>query len=395
MSSASSGRYQSRLFNFVHKQSRWLTEQCDRAFRHLQVATSQIAPVVLYPLYLLFKSNRSVGKMHQSVQQSWRKLQADDNDFQPQTSSPNADTPIQRVLLLVDALPSEEAVSTPTPDKKPRNFLSFLASWRFKFFLNARIRGMKGPVALLDCTVADLESKHVAPVSKVAITLGKRTWEIVHWAQTQLTISLSGKFQPGSNSQASAPDASSEAHTFRIQALIWAAIDYFFGHRGGNPAITTTPRAELELPAALKSQGKPLPHRRGTSVLGTTQPSFAKFRSANVDPWLTLSDLFGEPDSEGEPAILPQPESSTFQAMNQLSKKTNPALPSSQSARYPLRNQNTQLAPAPDWIETHATAMGYVKHPLEQLLEWLDHAMLWLEELLMKVFQWVRSSAAR
>jgi len=27
--------------------------------------------------------------------------------------------------------------------------------------------------------------------------------------------------------------------------------------------------------------------------------------------------------------------------------------------------------------------MGYVKHPLEQLLEWLDRAMLWLENFLM------------
>ena len=39
----------------------------------------------------------------------------------------------------------------------------------------------------------------------------------------------------------------------------------------------------------------------------------------------------------------------------------------------------------PDWIETNATAMGYVKHPLEQLLEWLDLAILWLEDVFSQV----------
>jgi len=34
--------------------------------------------------------------------------------------------------------------------------------------------------------------------------------------------------------------------------------------------------------------------------------------------------------------------------------------------------------------------MGYVKHPLEQLLEWLDRAMLWLENFLMIVWRWVQ-----
>jgi hypothetical protein len=51
---------------------------------------------------------------------------------------------------------------------------------------------------------------------------------------------------------------------------------------------------------------------------------------------------------------------------------------------------STQMQPAPDWIETNATMMGYVKHPLEQLLEWLDRAMLWLEEVLLRVLRWVQ-----
>ena len=50
-------------------------------------------------------------------------------------------------------------------------------------------------------------------------------------------------------------------------------------------------------------------------------------------------------------------------------------------------SQPTNIAHTPDWIETEATTMGYIKHPLEQLLAWLDSAMLWLENLLVKIWQ--------
>jgi hypothetical protein len=44
----------------------------------------------------------------------------------------------------------------------------------------------------------------------------------------------------------------------------------------------------------------------------------------------------------------------------------------------------------PDWIETKATPIGYVKHPLVRVLEWLDRAMLWLEDILVKFWRWLR-----
>jgi len=41
------------------------------------------------------------------------------------------------------------------------------------------------------------------------------------------------------------------------------------------------------------------------------------------------------------------------------------------------------------WIETEAQLVAYVKHPLEQLLEWLDHGMLWVEQRLSQLWQWL------
>jgi hypothetical protein len=128
MSSASSGRYQSRLFNFVHRQSRRLTQGCDRAFRHLQVATNAVVPVLLYPIYLLFQST-AAKQLHRAAQQSWTQLPVNNSNSLPKLP---IDTPIQRVLQTV--VSSESAFLTFPQDKKSANFSAFLRFLRFKFF---------------------------------------------------------------------------------------------------------------------------------------------------------------------------------------------------------------------------------------------------------------------
>ncbi len=573
MGSPSSGRYQSRLFNFVHQQSRRLTQNLRSASRHLQVSASWGAQLLLYPVYLLFQSKRSAGKQfNQTVQQSWPQLQSDDIISQPQTP-PTADTPIQRVLLLVN-VPSEEAVSTPKQGKtEPINFLAFLSKQWFKFFPNSPkstssltplhrksteraqehrkstptsysaladspnrnrrvVRGIATQLsshtlvlvtaqneildiltpqqqqklqeriigemadywryqrlthsgrlgqaypalqetgspleyslhthqalAFLDRTFAQLETNYLAPVSEVAITISQRSRDLVQRVQTQLTVLLSGLPQPtGSKSP---PSNNSEAHTFQIQALIWAAIDYFFGHRRGKQLGQTTPTTiSLELQQSSKLSRKPLPQRHSGQQSGDgiiPPPSVSsKLPSAQLpsqlisDPWLTLGDLFGDSES----GVL-EPELSKSQTMSHRAGKTNSALPPSQTDRYSVQNllsrfqrlfpqpeqapglvkrqettkgkavavgkgieevgskqlsllpkssqsvsagessnqpctQSTQIEPTPDWIETNARLMGYVKHPLEKLLQWLDQAMLWLEDVLMIVWQWVQ-----
>jgi hypothetical protein len=59
----------------------------------------------------------------------------------------------------------------------------------------------------------------------------------------------------------------------------------------------------------------------------------------------------------------------------------------------PLHSELEQPIPAsdePPWIEIQATVIGYVKHPLEQVLEWLDVGMSWLETRVARLWQWMR-----
>ncbi|WP_137455043.1 hypothetical protein [Halomicronema hongdechloris] len=40
------------------------------------------------------------------------------------------------------------------------------------------------------------------------------------------------------------------------------------------------------------------------------------------------------------------------------------------------------------WIETPATTVGYVDHPLVKLLRWIDRGLLWLESCLQRLWRW-------
>lgn len=122
MPSGSSSRYQSKIFNFVHQQSRRLTEQLEHTVRYVQVATQWGVEVLLYPVYRLLHSS----------QLSERTL----NGREPQTrqqlepgTPPAADTPIQNVLETVKNLPSTEDTATPSNGRlSPANPLSLLES---------------------------------------------------------------------------------------------------------------------------------------------------------------------------------------------------------------------------------------------------------------------------
>lgn len=547
MSSASSGRYQSRLFNFVHRQSRKLTQGCDHAFWHLQVATNAVVPVLLYPIYLLFQLT-TAKQLHQAAQQSWTQLPIDNPNS---LHKPPTDTPIQRVLQAV--VPSESAFLTFPQHKKPA-FSAFLTFLRFKFFprsldntsnlsksspqitslpispvselprpviqgiatqlasrtlvlvtaqnkildiftpqqqqkLQERIitevtdywryqqlsgkqqpkqlvstRAVFLPVSLssmkawvqeavarttsnifpksslvrnhgtegnlhllvfLDRTVAALEAKHLVPLLQVTLTVRQRSWELVKLGQTQLTIFLSG-IHPTSTTLASAT-LLTETDLSRIKTLIFAAINYFFGNgfadsrsdlRLSKPKITTTPTT-----ASLK------PSTTQTKLNNRTFKLPTAAQSVIDDPWLTSNDLFGtdfaadsiyEPPSQTTNQLpgttlvfssqavkyflrnlgnrfqtLPQSQQKTTKGKIGIRSKQVPPLSKSplgvnSGVSNHSHRSKTDIEPQPDWIETNATAIGYVLHPLEQLLAWLDRIMLWLEEILIKTFQWVQ-----
>ncbi len=473
MASASSHRYQSRLFSFIHKQSRLLTNRLSRAFKSLQAVTSWITPIVFYP-----------SLPQETVKQNVRQL--------PNSPS-TVDTPIQQVLLLVEAMPSESESETEAPS---RNLLGF---WWNKFFPKAntklvttadsprslkvednntpnfliptrpQVRGIASQISnrllvlvspqneILDILTSQqqqvLQARIISEVtnwrlqrllsSKQERLPDRQSWllapiklfsSIASWTQRDKQQGKLSVFSDGAARSAIASmdltiakfetenlaPIASVTKSFQIEGLIRAAIDYFFGDRAPKLSQPTTNKLE--------------------------------------DPWLTMSDLFSnevakqslilEAPANPKTAYLPEDKNLTHstQELNKYSlgnllnrwrkptqknlnslavktpqitkslAKTQNQKPSSLTSQNPNISQKlkaivtptpslnlsdsvaakssepleTMPEHTPNWIETNATTMGYVKHPLEQLLEWLDLAMLWLENMLVKFWHWLQ-----
>ncbi len=86
----------------------------------------------------------------------------------------------------------------------------------------------------------------------------------------------------------------------------------------------------------------------------------------------------------------------------QVPKDTNPNIRqnsqspvaiTAQTSRYTAVQPKSQTIDAPaesEYLETEAESMGYIKHPLEQVLEWLDVVMLRLEKIVEQLWNWAK-----
>lgn len=148
---------------------------------------------------------------------------------------------------------------------------------------------------------------------------------------------------------------------FSLHLLISAAIDYFF-HRQMSP--------------------KPLPSS-SESLPESKEESFE-------DPWLVWGELFEEiapnrPEPMVDRSYLPPLPNYRPPASKSMARKRKKP-PSNSEAIIPSDDHSVEHNP--DWLDIPATTTGYVKHPLEVLLEWFDSIMLWLEELILSLWQW-------
>jgi hypothetical protein len=219
----------------------------------------------------------------------------------------------------------------------------------------------------------------------------------------------------------------------RWQSLIWAAIDYFFG---------TKPSGDTKLPSQAANSSRNLPPLPDL----TLEPNY---ELDEADPWLSWNDLFPEPlvtespkpqpktnnlpptkpasrrklsgKSAPIPKLPPQPDppspsvwskvKSFFggddvpQLPKNLAKASSDLVEADKPGNLNPKSQKideslvtTSNSPSleynPNWIETEATPKGYVKHPLQKLLEWLDRIMLsvenWFERIYLQIKRWFK-----
>jgi hypothetical protein len=262
-------------------------------------------------------------------------------------------------------------------------------------------------LALLDTAFAQIESHAVVPISRVS-------GQLLEAVQNQLNIFLYGKHQQlTAEQEVLTPDR--EYQTSKIQALIWGAINYFFGRNPKKLEQTTPTHTVDQLPIGRNNKPQTaLPQRPPSSAL----PKSPDLQSENIaDPWLTMDDLFGDLQEVTEVVNEQQllirssqttksalPDSSSVRTRGEMNSKfkipnfsssshspiSKPETQSNKAESVHQQRKTTQVEPKPDWIETKAQTIGYEKHPLEQILEWLDRVMLWLEDIFVKIGLFLR-----
>lgn len=518
--SASSGRYQSRLFNFIARQSRQWGDRVGQAARHLKVTLTWGAQLLIYPIYAIFETARSVGRQMggASPAQETAQLESPEPtpadsvaDPAPPTRSPlpPADAPIQHVLEIAElsARPDLEA----SPNAPIARLKATLQSLRGKS--TTRIRGIaslcqtrglvlvdedNGILDVLDAVQQDLLQQYIldevaaywqqwraaggspalppirwlrraiawvqsTPAAKalpqfpeptVAAALPRWNWQrfvpqraiamadrAIARLETGTGLRVQSRHLANRASEetgmSAEADPGRQAPSLRMQALIRAAIDYFFGRP---PASVMGDTDDLGGDRAVAGNWD-----------GASLPAAKPSEDELDDPWLTMDDLFAakatrEPKAESESADavpsltgkspahrqrLPQGTSAIFlhqskdfvkgclnsveavlparpgnsaiapQSKGEVAPTAPAGVPSPASApRCDLQSHRDRPSevksqpPASDWVDAEATAVGYVKHPLERLLDWFDRLALWIEGAIVKLWQWIRAQVS-
>jgi hypothetical protein len=148
---------------------------------------------------------------------------------------------------------------------------------------------------------------------------------------------------------------------FQIQVLILAAIDYFFG-------INKKTRNNHSLNNQLNRNQL----TESNSELIENEPY----------PWLSWQDLSHHQEEETFLTFL------TF--LNLPNEKSLPQLPKSSNSHNKNNDYNKSIEVKPDWLETDAKHIGYVKNPLEIVLNWLDKCILLLEEMVLFIVKLIK-----
>ncbi|MEB3828756.1 hypothetical protein [Phormidium sp. CCY1219] len=269
-------------------------------------------------------------------------------------------------------------------------------------------RQIQAALLVVDGAVARLEGMELPPGSGVGIALADRTESLMQtiqkWAIALVT-------DPDLNPDAGSLDSENPRALLKIQLLIQTAIDYLFSEDPSNP-LGPEARAKLDNPSPT---APPLSGNGPTA----NRPAIAQ-KFQNVNPIREKSGLEKEqfPENPKPPLTLSQvwgtraiakflsdfplaPPASPRKAPEPSSRPTAAPHLESVSAVQPATRATTPTVTvppaeesdsAPNWIEAQVLQVEYIKHPLEVVLHWLDRLMVRVEELVVRLWDWMRHS---
>lgn len=379
MSSPASGPFKSRLLNLIVENYQQFLDSCGLTWRQLQFSTSTTVQTVMYSVYSLLESlvkgKKRLGSTQQPQSPQLKEAQASQKQLD------GVDQPIIDIVTIAIAQVkrsprlkvdpnSVQAIACQLPTKKlvlvgaEQEILDVL-SWRQRVKLSQLISREVADLSKLRKREKSPQSSQLQTLLSGAMTTTQKYTTAITRQTEELGITLAQAWKTSASDltvytpENHSLQTSVTANFHQVQAVIWAAIDYFF-FKDHNQ--------QLNLPSAPENliAGKPQP-QKFIPATGKIQP-------------LT------------SPQKVVQISTPKFEKNSEKGLTTSPAygLIMSDACKYLDTSSKSDRQEESNWVQTEATAVGYVKHPLERVLEWLDRVIFWVEEAVIKAWEWVK-----
>jgi hypothetical protein len=336
------GRYQSQFFNFINRHSQRLRDQSHQWLRQLKVASIWGGQLALYPIYALFQAGRLAG--HQLRSQS----------------------PTASALTIADR----------PPLAAPARLFYQLMHWV-----------QQGPIA---------HQVNWFDEAKLVAT-PQSDWFQPHFGQlpSDALIRLNGVTNFDWQTWAHDLPQTSPLHHW-----LKAAISYFFGRT--TATIPAAPSPKMVDPWDITLDATPI------AGVGDNHPIAETIREFQLPGHEAPPVIQAAPDRPALPTTAQSRSSKS--TIGQLIRQTiGKVMPTQAAAKAAAITPSLSASREPNFtwanvfahdltttlIDTVATPIGYVQHPLERLLGWLDQAILWLETQASKLWQWFRTDRAK
>ncbi|MBV5261783.1 hypothetical protein FLX56_25555 [Synechococcus moorigangaii CMS01] len=383
------GPYQSKLFNFLNRQSIQWSNRLTQAARRLKITVEWGTQIALYPMYLLVQTSRVAVRQIAAAQAERQRLALADHTAPPETEPQSmaaiaqTDTPLQglacdlvtRDILFVE--PDNQTHQPPQPQAGLKRRISFyLGSTNYEKRQQALASHPPKPRIL---PPIQGQGRHLLP--PVRWLLQGLSW--LEHSPVAIAIDLFGE---------------SHWHTAVIPPEIYSPqllpplplgpvlkpLDQRFAKLEQQLLTPATPTEKV--PPLQRFFRKFLKSQRAARAITVTQNP-----TPEPAPWLTWNDLFQEKIKATNVPTTAPPQPPLVESLlpdlatpKALIKTANE--PGAIAATIPPQTLGqtqakfaTDIEAKPAWIETEALSIGYEQHFLERLLKALDHLLAWLE----------------
>jgi hypothetical protein len=405
MSSPASGPYKSRLLNLMVENYQQFLDHWGLTWRQVQFSTRTTVQTVMYSVYSLF----------QSLVKGKKRLQSTQPPQSPQLNAAQASPKQQGEFdqLILDLLIiAREEVKRSRRLKVHPDLVQAIACQRQtkKLVLVGTNQQILDVLSWRQRVKLRLYISRSEPTSQSspeqtgfsAITIAQNYTHAITHTTAELGITLRQAWQTSAkdltvHTPKNQSIQTASANFNQVQAVIWAAIDYFF-FKDYNSQLNSESQPEKVLSGSPQNQQlTPQPQNSQSPILANSRRTFTSTSARKLEKYsakslttspgcgLIMSDAikYSETD-DGAVAVRPR----SFQ-VRQLLQVGEPAQRTALTT-CGRNSANHNDTASPECLSAEATAVGYVKHPLEQVLEWLDRVLFWIEEAVIRAWEWIK-----